>query len=842
MSNLLFRPRRQSSPASVTRLTSKLQPTIDDLADCGRGSLSLEDVADATESVLCLRHAFIDESQPREAKDAFRHLQGYQVLLGLLERLGDFYNPKTLDVTGANAVLSLVSEILGVIGESLKENHGNKRYFAKKIYDAKEASFEQTLSEISCKLGEDAGDNSINEVEQFFGGLLAAGLGQQTISGVFTSLRKRVEKDGEVNVTAVTEAVSKALATSETVENPELLRPFLRLWLQQSSESSRYPVQRLAIPACLVQIAKQSPQNRLALHSTGMLTCLVDLTSNPSRSTEELGLYNELALSLSAQGFSSLEEAAKLYRKSHESFDASRFLLETIRSSKEPPSIQFDMSTHGYSSIELPTLGRSFPPINSAGYTLTVWARFDEFDPDVHTTIFGVFDSTQTCFLLAYLEKDTRNLILQTSISGARPSVRFKSTAFLPGNWYNICIVHKRPRPMSSSRALLFINGELVEQLKADYPQAPIPRPNQKVPRVQAFLGTPQDLAARIGKGVSTSRWSLASAVLFEEAFTDDIISVVCQLGPRYYGNFQDCLGSFQTYRASAALNLRNENLHPGKEEQSDIVAVIRQKASFLIPESSILLNISPTAVLDGQDTNDIDESELANLLSKNAAKHLSQFIKAGGNPIVINRAVPALNKALTLPHGVALLTGNPVVSVPQSLDDAAWRIGGCAAVHLSMVEAAKTPEHLRLGVEILLESVQDSWRNSEAMEKENGYGVLAILLREKLGITGGIQNSPIKTVSVCSSSQERNELAIELLRVILKFVGYDFDIPKKSIVINPLAYRVLLVDLDIWRLGDLPILDLYYSQFRTFCVESYHHRFNARRLSRMRKLSSFLT
>ncbi|KAI1996119.1 beige protein-like 1 [Ophidiomyces ophidiicola] len=840
MSSALFRQRRPSSPSSTERLHSKLRPPIDTLSRCIRDSPSIQDVSDATEPVLFLRHALIDDGQLREAKDAFRNLQGFQVLFEVLERLERVIYHGSLDVQHRRGILALVGEIIGVLGESLKDHHGNKRYFAKRAYGSGSVSFEQTLSNISEKLEDSAGDTG-TEIEQFYGGLLAAGLGHPMVSGFFTSLRKKVENDQEATPAAVKAAVCSTLGSLETVENPEFFGPLLCLWLKQSASPPKHPIQRLAVPACLTHLAVQSPRNRLALHSTGILTYLLDVISQSTRDRGELDLYIELAVTLCAEGFQNLQDVAKLFRSAHTSLEAAKFLLEAVNSSKGPPFIQFDLSSQGFSSIELPTLGKSFPPISSSGYTLSVWARFDSFDPNAHTTIFGVFDTSQTCFVLAYLEKDTRNFILQTSIKGSRPSVRFKSTVFSPGVWYHICVVHKRPRAVSSSRALLFVNGELVEQLKSDYPQAPVGRSGQKSPRIQAFLGTPQDLAISVGKDVSSSRWSLASAVLFEDAFTDDIISVFCQLGPRYHGNFQDCLGSFQTYRASATLNLRNESLHPGKEEYSDIVTVIRQKASILIPESSILLNISATAVFDNANNNHLDESQLVKSLSRNAAKHLYHLARAGGNPVVINGAVPAINNALTQPQGVAILTGRPIVSVPQSLDDSSWRIGGCVAVHLSMVEAAATPDHIRLAVQILFESVQSSWRNSEAMEKENGYGILAILLKEKLGVTLGIANSPVKITPVCSTSRDKNELAIDLLLLILKFVGYNYENPDNSTIINPLAYRILLVDLDIWRLGDLPLLEIYYSQFRTFCGESYHHRFNSRRLSRMRVIKKLL-
>src|SRR5699024_9553650 len=161
------------------------------------------------------------------------------------------------------------------------------------------------------------------------------------------------------------------------------------------------------------------------------------------------------------------------------------------------------------------------------------------------------------------------------------------------------------------------------------YPYVPVAGVPNKAPRVQAFFGTPQDLAMRLGKAVSTSRWSLASAILFDEAYSDDMVSVCYNLGSRYYGNFQASLGSFQTYKASAALNLRNEHLHPGKEEHSDIVTAIRRRASVLVRESSILINVSPIAVLDDDDNNSTGDSHLTKSLSKQAAKNLHLLTKA---------------------------------------------------------------------------------------------------------------------------------------------------------------------------------------------------------------------
>lgn len=833
---------QRSSPASLStslqQVTGDLTPILQSIEDIiDRQPFDIDCILKATESTLTLRHSLIDTAQPREAKDAFRNLGGFRTLLSLVRQLAELYNPKKLPGEARKNLLTLWKDVFAVLSECLRDHTGNRRYFAKKIMCDKAWSVEESLRLlVENSDGEPLPDN---DADQLYGGLLAAALCQESTAGIFTALRTKYASDQLVpTVSSIRLDIDKSLSSADTVELPEFIGPFLRTWLLRKSRSSQYLSQTLAIPACLCKLASNSQRNIIALHSTGILSLIVRSIFSNDLTNDEKTLYQELGHLLCTEGLPNLDDVIYLYRQACGSLEASNFLLRVMQSSKGPPCIQFDLTSHGYSSIELSTLGRPFPPVSSSGYTLSIWARFDQFDPHSHTTIFGAFDSRQACFVLAYLEKDTRHFILQTSINGPRPSVRFRSTAFKQGQWYHICVIHRRARATAPSRASLFVNGEFVEQLKIDYPSVPVARPTARYPRVQAFLGTPQDLALRIGKGVCATKWSVANVILSEDTFSDDLVAVFYHLGPRYHGNYQDCLGSFQTYKASAALNLRNESLHPGKEEQSDIVTAIRQKASTLVHESAFLLNISPTTVLDDDDSNNINESQLVKSLSRQAAKSLHQAINAGGNAIAINGAIPAINDALTNPSGMAILAGDPVVSVPQSLDDASWRIGGCAIVNLNMLHAAKCPESTILAVEILFEAIQGNWRNSEAMERDNGYGILALLLREKLGFPQIAQVSGSKTSTVCSDNRERSSLAIELLRQILSFVGYNFEDPAKSIITNPLAYRVLLVDLDIWRYGEPSLLQMYYSQFSIFATESQYRRFNAKRLSRMRESS----
>ncbi|KAF7716383.1 Concanavalin A-like lectin/glucanases superfamily protein [Penicillium ucsense] len=822
-----------SSSASIDCHAEDLAPIVDQLRSLTTAeNPQVPDLAAAIEPLLRLRHTFIDDARPRVAKDAFRQMAGFQTILELTNQLAEIYDPDGMSDDERKGVLAIYKDALGTLAEALKTHLGNKRYFARKIAGGGMAALERSLATLTRKVGKFESD-----AQQLYGAILAAALCQETAATTFTAMSAKFGgKESVLSPQEVRSAVDQFMGSAETVEVPELLGSLVRVWAAESaSTGSESEIMRLTFAACLGQLAAQSRRNVVALHATGMLTAILSILFRQGYSETERKLYQDLAHHLSVQGINTLDDAVALYRHAHDDYRNLEFLLSALKYSKEPPSIQFDLSLHGFCSVEFATLGRPFPPTSSAGYTLAAWVRFDEFDRNTHTTIFGTFDASQTCFVLAYIEKDTRKFIFQTSIRGSRPSVRFKSATFETNRWYHICIVHRRAKPAHSSRASLFVDGEFMEQLKIDYPTTPVSNNPHRPPRIQAFFGTPQDLAMRLGKGVSNSRWSLSNGLLLDEAYSDDLVAVFYNLGPRYFGNFQDCLGSFQTYKASATLNLRNEHLHPGREEESDIVTAIRRRASSLVPETTVVINLSPVAVLDSNDGGNVDESRLSKCLSKQAAKSLQHMTKAGGNALAVNGGTPAINDGLTLPQGVGVLTGEPVVAVPWSMDDASWCIGGCAAVHLSLVRAADSAQATRLAVEALYEAVQDNWRNSEAMERENGYGILAVLLREKLGfqIANPSSIGPSSTISV--PAEEHNDLMLDLLRLTLRFVGYDFEHPDHSIIANPLAYRVLLVDMDIWRSGEGDVPDLYYSQFRTFVSDSNYRRFNAKRFGRMR-------
>ena len=871
---------------------AELRSLADDLIRASETTPPTSDtLQNQSTSLRRMRQLLIDSTDQTHTKDAFRHVRGFDVLLLTIRSLSGIYKPTQLSTPDRIELFQVIKAALDVLSDALNEHAGNRRYFAKRVQDGGWGALEQALGSTGIFGGQSESKRDDAGQEQLFGILFAFAMGEEAITRIFRDIDKKVEEaqskqedptppaedsqsteivvsspksmysEGDVELDPLREQVRGIFSGNEVLQNPDIIPIILHFWQGLSGEEApgtKSKALSISVLLAILNITEMSPYNKAALHVTGVFSLTLPLLFEKNKcGPVERGLLRELADTLVEYGINKLDDAYYLFRKAATSDSAAEFLLRAMRSSRNPPFIQFDLSLHGFSAIELPDMGRPFPPVSpGGGYTFATWIRVDKFDSNCHTTLFGAYDDTQTCFLMAYLERDTRCFILQTYMghsSGIVPSVRFKKAPrFEEGRWYHIAVVHRRAKSigMGTPKASLFVDGEFTETIKAHYPSHPPVLDSSQESfasmssstskhHILAFLGTPRNLAPRLGRNVLTSRLSMASFHLFSEPLSDELIAVYHKLGQRYSGNFQDRLGSFQTYRTSAELHVYNEILHPGREERSEIVAAIRANASHLMHESKILLSFSPSSIMDDDDRNAIDESQLIKSLSRESAKTLHRYTRMHSTPIIINAAVPSVNDALSQTRGFGRLSGDPVVVVPQSLDDAIWRIGGCVAVGLKLIQAAETSEAMLRAVNILLEAVSGNWRNCEAMEQRNGFAVLAEVIRQKIGYTmGGLV--PRNPWSLDLTQDECEGFVLQLLRIVLKFVGYVEDQPTESLIINPLAYRVLLVDLEIWRRANLlETQKLYYSQFVKFASGSKHHHYNAKRYLRIRRYSN---
>ncbi|KAH6689509.1 WD repeat and FYVE domain-containing protein [Plectosphaerella plurivora] len=859
-----------STPATTSKATEILRGLLDKLLDTVQKPTpnGYPDPAILSKQLQQIQQYVASAEPPSSPQDDFRYLRGFYKVLDVLRSFSGFYNPQTRTTVEKEGFFEVLEAVLNVLSAAFREHPGNKRYFRNRVERGGWEALEQTIASI----GLGGSDSDSWTLFQVFGKLLAFSVGDKRVAGLCQDLAKATSADtspadAEVEEKDTQSLVQRSAPVTISVEqvkeirnvvqksnifrNPEILRAVVGFWesIPRTTDSPPEPA-AVVVLEILSSAASISTYNLAALHSTGVLSRFLRIHFRdppvlcPAEKTRVLVLCKKLM-------FLGVNQPADTqFLLSSKSPEASEFCLEMTSTYSGPHFFQFDLSLHGHSSVELPSLGRVFPPSNAPGYTFTTWIRIDRFDPASHTTLFGVYDATQTCFLLIYLEKDTRNLILQTSVKTARPSVRFKSISFKEKQWYHIALAHKRPKTITASKASLYINGEFVEQLKCSYPMPPptshgstdsfasFTTGSSKPNPVQSFIGTPKGLASRIGPGLIFSKWSLASAHLVEDVLSDDLIAVHYGLGPRYQGNYQDSLGGFQTYDASAKLGLRNEFFHPGKDESSDILRAIREKAGTLLPEAKTLLSIIPSAVF--RDDGLYQDTPLHRSLPRVASANLIQLTQRSGSAIAINAAIPALPDALARTSGVAILVGHPVVANPSHFDDNFWRLAGFTPLALKIVERATDSEELLRAVEMLFLCIRKSWRNSEAMERDNGYAILGMLLRAKLGYGGSL---PVDNINLRLpiSNDERDRLSFQLLSLVLEFVGYNHAEPLESFIINPLGYRVLLIDLDTWRRSAPITQELYYKQFTTFSINSKYHQFNGRRLMRMRIVKRLL-
>ncbi|EME84725.1 uncharacterized protein MYCFIDRAFT_152935 [Pseudocercospora fijiensis CIRAD86] len=777
-------------------------------------------------------------SQP-SSKDTFRHGAGFERVLEVLRHVNlRLSSPQDAGDAPA-ACHPLLKSVLALLSEALCQHHGNERYFSNHLDGWQ--SLQESLSKIQATLCStvDVGARP-RELARLYDLALAFALRRNDFSELSSEPPAAVD---QANGATGTSVPSSAASAQYQIKHPEAFSAPIKLALQ-ALESAGEHDERRAVSALLqallnitLDATSRNTRNAWALWHTGILSDILNNAYSTALPDSLRASLQDTLVSIGRHGLNTLNDVATLFQRAHESEHARANLLRMLQSSKEPAFIQFDLEPCGFSSIELPSLRSTFP--SPIGYALTAWIRIDEFDANSHTTLFGAFDPSHTCFVLVYLEKDSHQLILQTSVRSPNPSVRFKSTCFETGVWYHIAIVQRKSSSdPTHSISSLFVNGNFAEQRKCNYPEMPDESASsassqRRARAVQAFFGTGVGVAANPVPHTVHTRWSLASAHLYSVPLTDEFVAVHFRLGPRYCGNLQDCLGPLLTYRASSELNRYNETLHPEKTDKSDIVLATEGRGSDVVPEHRLLLGISPTAVIEFDAASNKSQSSKYEL--DNHASQKWNRLRQKTRHVALNTAVPSINEAIKHSYGTGVMTGDPIAVIPQSLDDATWCLSGSLPMLMQLLQSANTKHAFLQASEIFFECVKDNWRISEAMEKGQGFGILSTIIREKLGFELGQTHGSARKPSSMLSLEDRQTLPQALLELVLDFVGYVKSMPEHSMLVNPMAYRVLLIDFDTWRRCDTPTQKLYYAQFVHFVSGNRNAAFNLRRLSRMR-------
>ncbi|KXN83156.1 hypothetical protein AN958_01769 [Leucoagaricus sp. SymC.cos] len=400
--------------------------------------------------------------------------------------------------------------------------------------------------------------------------------------------------------------------------------------------------------------------------------------------------------------------------------------------------------------------------LSASGITFMAWVFLAQMPPKGLLTLFRA--STDTKDLLTLCVRHDGRFELLTALN--RDFVVLSKANVREARWTHVALVHY-PSRSSNPSIRLFLDGVIQDGLNWAYPKA-----DYKGQAIKYVIG---------GRAEELPSWCLSSAYLFATPIPDDLIRFIHHLGPRYVGTFQDSsINKFLTYEASTSLNM--------------FLASLGAKKSSLVDDSPIL-----KAIRHGMGFN---KSQLIFAIGATSISTAGIVEELPIDGIVAN----------------AVTEGNIYVTKAACFDSALWTIGG-ASVSLRLVQLAQSPHEISRTLCILVDSLRNSWQNSEDMERLRGYEILADMLRRK--------------------SQHINLTSYEIL---FEFLGINPRNPEQSTIVNLTAYRALALDFELWSRTPQEIQNVYFEHFTTLLETSRYKSFNiTQKLSKLNLVRKLL-
>ncbi|KAM8924593.1 LOW QUALITY PROTEIN: WD repeat- and FYVE domain-containing protein 4 [Pelodytes ibericus] len=407
--------------------------------------------------------------------------------------------------------------------------------------------------------------------------------------------------------------------------------------------------------------------------------------------------------------------------------------FQTNTASMSPSFVEFDMSTHGYGFLYLPTVGtvmgssveeflsggvgtgsRCFPP--PGGLTFTCWFLVNKFClvPEPHplrflTVVRHMSRNEQYVCLSISLNAVEKNLVISTEEqefqpldmmevelfpSSSRPvsQVRLRlSSPLSVGQWHHLSVVLKEAKRLCVVSAS--IDGQALGSSEIRYIQR-LPggssslEPSSLVD-IHAFLGTP-----KMWRQQSSLLWRLGTSFMFEEALSEETLLLIQRLGPSYCGNFKN---------GAVSPLLAEEKIVFGVNVTSSCLTTVTQIRDLY---------------------NEVD--------GRHVAKELGIPSRDNCTPLFLarNLASHLLGAARTL--GAVMIGGKGVRFFHSSpASDTLNYIGGPAVI-LSLVSMTRDDQALYASIKALVSVLSSSLLAEQLMEHIDGYRLLAFLLRQK--------------------------------------------------------------------------------------------------------------
>ncbi|KAF7722919.1 hypothetical protein EC973_002599 [Apophysomyces ossiformis] len=740
-------------------------------------------------------------------RDIFRRVGGFVSLVSMIVSLEGAFDKPELFISSEESIeivldkiISVLQTIFAVLAVSMRDHKLNKQRF---VEDIKFGALENALT-LTGALGNNGKPFHV------FGIMFAFVVDNESIVDIFLI---PPGDDVDTGAQVVRRRIETTLKdTAIGVANPEITPCILNL--QKLVDGVLSEIILLAI----LGLSRSSRRNQVKLNGSGLTLAALqrafprDGEHENERFRFEKTFLLQIVNKLIIMGVS-YEELLYLFQgfgENNQLVDLEDpsiaglmdVILQGTSRSRWPNFIQFDMNARGFCCMETPNL--SVFPTASPGYTIMMWFHIERLDPTTDISLMTFLDGKKIAFR-AYIDATSRKLRIQSSTKNI---VKFDSFEFHPGYWYHLSLVHYKSRLGANlSTITMHINGVCMEQVRCPYlPQAS----NNEFFR--GVIGTPQELA--VPTKSSRLIWDLGPCYLIQDTLETDSLNLYFNLGARYKSLFQDSLRQFQTYEASTSMffNQRTNSKLLGRKDsaQGMLANVIRSGASTSVSENKIVFAFfACNSITDGSWTG------LTAGLSKDALQTISMDHER--SRLILNVALPKIDMAIHYPQRMGYLVGDPVVAYPFGLDESMWKIGGCAVV-LKLIERSETSAMLCKSTALLFETIRYSWRNSEDMERSHGYEILAYLLKQK-----------------------RELITIELLELLLVFIGKNTAYPEESVINNPFAYRYVVLNFEIWKKTTTDVQQAQLEQFILFLHTSKRRQFNMRRLQKIHLVKKML-
>ncbi|CUM46590.1 uncharacterized protein AC631_02042 [Debaryomyces fabryi] len=461
---------------------------------------------------------------------------------------------------------------------------------------------------------------------------------------------------------------------------------------------------------------------------------------------------------------------------------------------------------------------QSFFKINSS----CIENKFDDGSSTVTLFLLANSSGSNSSTLKIQLVNNNQFMIeIKNHQNGSRMQFSFNQILDLP-NHNNQSYTHFALTYDSYTNLNLFINGEYSESIPCPELYKILNSWNK------VYIGDERRTLSH-----NNDELLIRNLTVLNVALSYEWVHFLYNLGLGYDWDFKDfsedrllSLLNHLSYRGLINVSLKIKELQSNHtRENSDVLNHMRQgKHQFEMNKN----------LTNGTTNNAIDRKSIAKVLILSRFKESNVLFDSNASSFMDSLEAPCSPKIL--------------IHKSNSIHSALYSIGGSSLL-LKLIEYSSQISTSRdkkiidtllyKSLTLLFSILNNNWRLSKEFENINGYGLLLILLmRYKENINSSLEFNLVPGFD-SSKSPETDFQKQDLLKVILVHSGYNFINPYESIIINPIAYRFLILNFDLYYGSNVFELLLYH--FRVLISESKYSYINAFELNKMKLLRKVL-